>query len=205
MDWFANNTHVASAIANVGLLVVWIVYAHVLYQDLRSKQRPRIIIDYMRMSGDGAACVVTNLSTAPIYLECVIGVIISDDGEVAAAVGDRDLLEAHSADARELVARMRQGPMEPGELIWVGTIKEIATRAAENADDPEQQLQALKALEVRVVATMSSEDKPIGAWKRFDIEMPADGSEHIKAQRLDTVQMKTRREKRRVLAWLAAR
>src|SRR5690606_13512296 len=114
---------------------------------------------------------------------------------------ERGSIASSSQCDREIVSKMRQGPMTSGARIAIGTIKDIAKRAAARADDPDRLLATLDTVAVRVVATTSSEDAPIGASKRFAISSK-DGQETLSAPRLGTAQMYSRADKKRVLGWL---
>lgn len=203
VEWLSQNASTITAFGTLGMLIVWIVYAHVFYKNLRRQHRPRIIIDCMSGPGTDSVCVMTNLSTEVIYLQCVIAAAISDSGETAAAVAEGGLIEPSQAE-REIVSRMRQGPVASGELITLGTIEDLARQAASRAQDPDGAVATLRTLEVRVIATMSAEDEPIGARKRFNLSLE-DGQQALSSESLGTIQMTSRRDKRRVLRWLDQR
>lgn len=204
MQWLSEHSDLLNSIGTLGMLAVWIVYANMLYLSLRRQRRPRILIAMRSSDGGGPdddVCVITSLTSETIYLEHVIGVVISEQGESTGLVSRRGSL---SNDDRE-DARTRpveQGPMAPGEVLVAGTIREIAACAAHRGiDDGGVGVATIQALEIRVVATMSSEDQPIGAWKRFGVDRVDDGYV-VSAERLGTKQMHSRRERRQVRRWL---
>jgi hypothetical protein len=199
MDWLYEHADVVTATATVGLLAVWIIYAQIFYKDHKRRIRPRIIIDQMSGPGTAAAtCVLSNLSSEAIYLECVLAVVATEDGTCTAAITEQRPISSAKQQESQIVSLMRQGPLASGELISIGTIEELFN-AAVGAGNSWPAPQLPQHLEVRIVATMSSEDNPIGAWKRFEI---SEDGQRSRPMSLGTHQMYTRRAKRRVLGWL---
>src|SRR5690606_26872886 len=96
VEWLSQHASTVSAVGTLGMFVVWIVYAHVFYKNLRRQHRPRIIIDCMSGPGSDSVCVITNLSSETIYVECVIGVAISEAEQAAAAVTERGSIASSS-------------------------------------------------------------------------------------------------------------
>src|SRR5690606_26704571 len=86
MDWLSQHATALNAVGTFGLLAVWIVYAHVFYKNLRRQNRPRIIVDCVAGREADPVVAITNLSTEPIYVECVIGVAFVDDTEYSGPV-----------------------------------------------------------------------------------------------------------------------
>ena len=198
------HAEVLSALTSVGLLAVWMFYAQLFYKGYKRQRRPRIIIDQMSGPGTESTCVLTNLSKEPVYLESVIAVARTGDSVLSATVTDHEPVSSVDQGEHQIVALMRQGPLSPTDLIAVGTIEDLARRAVESGGEADQLMAHLETLEVRVVATMSSEDNAIGAWKRFEVDFRP-GRERCRPVRLGTKQMLTRKEKRQVNRWIAAR
>src|SRR5690606_25851611 len=151
-----------------GMFLVWVVYAQLFYKDYRRRRRPRIIIDDMSGPGTASTCTVTNLSTEPLYLECVVAVATTSNGEFCAPITEHGTISTADHEDRQIISHTRQGPLPPGKLMSVGTIEEMARVALGTSSDEDVPVRDLECVEIRIIATMSSEDKPVGATKRFD-------------------------------------
>lgn len=200
MAWLSENANLIAAAANIGLLAVWILYAQLFYKRYHRQRRPRLIVDQMSARGPESVCTLTNLSAEPVYLECVLAVAITEDGEFSCPVTEQEPITTSEQSRLSIVAKMRQGPIGVGELVTLGKLDDLARRALGGVDAPDGSLQALKWIDIRVVATMSSEDSPIGASKRFNVGF-GDGA-FARSTTLGTAQLYSRRDQRRVRAWI---
>ncbi|MBN1238942.1 MAG: hypothetical protein JXB36_10595 [Gammaproteobacteria bacterium] len=202
MSWLTQHSDVISAAGTVGMFLVWVVYAQMFYKDYRRRRRPRILIDDMAGPGAESTCTVVNLSSEIIYLERIIAVVETANGDYTAPITERTPISSSEQPDREIVSLTRQGPIPPGELISIGTLEDMVNVAMDVPSDADTPLDDVSCVEVRVVATMSSEDNPVGAYKRFQMLEQGERSE---ATTLGTHQMYKRREKQEVMRWLRRR
>lgn len=197
--WFYEHANVVVAITNVGLLVVWAIYAHLFYRDYKRRHRPRIIIDQMSGRGTESTCVVTNMSKEWVYIECVFAAARTQEQEFAARVSEDQQVSSVEQDDGEIESVTRQGPLAPGGLIVAGTLDDLARRTVPQVP-ARQSLEALNSLEIRVVAKLSSEDRPIGARRCFAVD--ANGREMFRPDQEGTQHMLSRVEREDVTRWL---
>lgn len=200
MNWLMEYAQPITAFATVGLLIVWIVYAQMFYQDYTRRLRPRIIVDQMSGPGTSASCTLANLSAECVYIECVLATVFVDDVEHTAVIREQGAISSSEQPSLQIVSQMRQGPLGRGQLIVIGAIEDLVRDAAGQGGDEEAK--SVRYLDIRVVATMSSEDNPVGAWKRFEI---SESGKRARALRLGTQQMHSRAKKREVLGWIDRR
>lgn len=201
MAWLYAHADLVTAAATVGLLAVWIAYANLFYQDYKRERMPLILIDQMSGPGTEATCTLANVSARAVYLECVLAVATLADRKLTAPVTDHEV-ESFDEPERRIVARMRQGPLASGQLISVGSIRELAQHALRTDRDGAPGLDSVESLEIRVAVTMGTEDEPIGATKRFDVDFTQSGHGTARPARLGTRQLRSRRARRAVRSWI---
>lgn len=203
ISWLTQNADVIGALASVGMFFVWLGYANLFYHGYMRQRRPLVIIDQMSGPGTEATCVVANLSEDWIYIECVFAVAHTDDGELIAPVTDGHAgVSSSQQNQREIVSRMRQGPLASGGLIAVGTVRDIAERAiTDKAGQSQTTLEALKTIEIRVVVRLAASLQPVGAFKRINVDF-GDGSAEAWPADARSQHLTKRRHRKQVQAWL---
>ncbi|GHB34218.1 hypothetical protein [Salinicola rhizosphaerae] len=192
MGWLSQYSAAVSALVSVATVFVWMFYAQILYRNYARVRRPRVIINRGGGSGLSAHCLISNMSSEPIFVSHVIAILRTAQGEFAANVIDRTLAErppaareaqrpsqdssacapasAHAGTEHNLANR--QGPMNPGEYHPIGTFEQIIAAIGHDRSvnvDPLAQpsLTDFKELEIRLVAIYGSEDDAIGASRSF--------------------------------------
>lgn len=202
MAWLEQHANVVNAFLGFGTFLLWAVYAYLFYSSYERQHRPRIVIDRLAGPGTEGNCAITNLSHEFMYLECVFVVARSGDETFTTEITEHIRLESTSQrNKRELVSLVKQGPVDSGELVILGTLHELARKAVTAESGREAQLETLSSLEIRVVGTVSGQDRLIGARKRFGIDLVDDRTDWQPARR-GTQQMLSRRELREVRSWL---
>lgn len=157
-----------------------------------------ILVDRMSGPGSDTTCTLTNLSRRGIYVECVFAVVFREGRKHAALVTDDSGISSIDSGERQIVSTTRQGPVASGELIAIGRFSELAALALGEEEPP--RLGRLSALEIRIVATMGSEERAFGARKRFEI-VTTDGRVEAKAK-VGTEQLQSRRDRKAIARWI---
>lgn len=206
LNWFSSNSAAISAIASVLTLLVWLFYAQLLYMNFKRQRQPKIIINRGFGSSMSARCVISNMSTEPIFVEHLIAVLHTDRGTVVRDLIDLEEAQQSQEDTRNLSEVTRQGPMLSGSYSHIGTFADVINRvmrfhgiAAEGARATDGR--TLQALEIRVVAIYGSEDRPVGAARTFDL---VDGNDAVTLipTSLDTARYASFLKRRRVARWI---
>lgn len=204
MTWIAKHANVITAFANVGMLLIWAFYAQLFYRNFKRYRRPRIIIDQMSGQAGASTCVVTNMSQEMLYLKCIL--VAGHDGQNREILRKTDCQEAVSSmkqGDQEIISQTRQGPLSPGEILTVSTFPQLGRRVVskEQTEEHSSVENPNQSFEIRVIATVSSEDRPIGARRGFRIE-PDHEKERIKPLIAYTKLMTSRSEIKEVTRWL---
>nr|WP_168015686.1 hypothetical protein [Halomonas salinarum] len=201
MQWLNQNAGAISALTGVLTLLVWLFYAQLLYNSYIRQRRPRILIN--RGSGKhlDSLCLISNMSAEAIFVQHIFAVLESDEGEQRLDIADQ---QQTRDDERQY--RSHQGPLESGDFLHVGSFKDIlahfadhSTPNAEGQDEPS--FGSYRALEIRVVAIYGSEDNPIGARRRFQLE-PGDDACGISPDGLDTQRLASRGQRHLIKQWM---
>lgn len=201
MTWVYENADVVTAIANSGVFLIYATYLHLFYRGYQRQNRTRIVIDQMSGQGAESTCSIANMSKEWIYLECIFVAARTEDAEYAARVTEIHSVSSVLQGDHAIASLVRQGPLAPGKMLTVGTLEELFLLTVQGIADSENVSDGLHAIEIRVVATVSSEDQPIGARRRFLISTD-EGGRRFRPEQQGTKQMLSRSEARQVMSWL---
>lgn len=218
MEWLSAHSQSISAITSILTLFVWFFYAQILYRNFARTRRPRIIINRGHGNDLSALCLISNMSSEPIFLEHIIVTLHTSKGSLTNDMIDceadhqqdgPDSEDSSQAESEERSEGMRssQGPMLPGSFSHVGTFDAILRRLCSfhdvtlernrPADDT-----VFHFLDIRVVAIYGSEDHPIGAERRFRLHMSNDEACTLVPVSLDTKRYANRLQRWRVRQWI---
>ncbi|GHB22994.1 hypothetical protein [Salinicola rhizosphaerae] len=215
MEWLTENSRAISAVTSICTLFVWIFYAQILYRNFARTRRPRIIIN--RGQGDDltALCLISNMSSEPIFLEHIIATLHTSQGMYTQDMIDYEAEhqqdEGQQSDGedgqRSSRYRSSQGPMLSGSFSHIDTFQQILRRLcrtheiALKGDAPTGEL-SFQFLDIRVVAIYGSEDHPVGAARRFKLQTMDDGRHTLAPVSLDTKRYANRLQRWRVRQWI---
>ncbi|MEZ0167285.1 hypothetical protein AB8841_01105 [Microvirga sp. TS319] len=175
------------------MLLVWIAYLQVFVSSYRRQKRSNILINRGAGSGLEARCLISNMSAEVIYIESLIATVETAKGRWSCPV--TEVLEGRS----DLDLKTRQGPLQAGRLIDVGSFRSLAEPALQSGAepqgaDPSYCLENLVALEIKVIAVHGSEDLLAGAKRRFDLIRREDRL-LLRGHTVGTQQIRSRRER----------
>ncbi len=187
--WIAEHHQVLSVGASFGSLLVWLVYAQLLYLGFRRQRSPRLIINRGRNKDINALCLISNMSAESVFIEYIIAELETSDGTIAMDVtdfeqeyneGDEDDEQRTRPSQTQLslnaTENTRQGPIEPGGFIHIGTFCELVQRLARDegiqmAGDVPQGTLEFHRLTLRLIGIYGPEHMPVGAERSFDLRV----------------------------------
>ncbi|WP_417545797.1 hypothetical protein [Marinobacter sp.] len=186
--WIAENQQVLAVFASFGSLLVWLVYAQLLYLGFRRQRSPRLIINRGRNKDINALCLISNMSAESVFIEYIIAELETSEGAITMDVtdfeqeyneGDEDSDQGNSS-AKQLsldaTENTRQGPIEPGGFLHIGTFCELIQRLARDegirmdGDVPQGDLEFTR-LTLTLIGIYGPESMPIGAERSFDLKV----------------------------------
>lgn len=208
MEWLSEHSAVISSGTSVLTLLVWIFYAQILYRNFARTRRPRIIINRGRGNDLSSLCLISNMSSEPIFLEHIIATLHTSDGAITQDMIDyeADPQQEGEQNADE-GSQLSQGPMLSGSFSHIDSFQQILRRLcrkhriALEGDFPAGDV-VFYFLDIRVVAIYGSEDHPVGAARRFKLQALNDGRCTLVPVSFDTKRYANRLQRWRVRQWI---
>ncbi|GGE40926.1 hypothetical protein GCM10007276_17900 [Agaricicola taiwanensis] len=196
LQWIAEHSEAISALTDLGTLAIWAIYLQVFVSSYRRQLRATLIITRGVGSDLDARCLVSNMSSGPIYISSVFVRLETSSGTIITPV--TDVFDAEKQRDREPHQHTRQGPLQAGESRDIGSFRQLiehALHAAPGIDRSGDEKVQVGFILVEVVGLYGSEDLPIGARRGFDIL--AEGVQHhVHGRQVHTEQIRTRRQRR---------
>ena len=90
LDWLSARADVIGLAISLCTLLVWIVYAQLLFAGFRRQRRPSLMLNRGHGHGLDALCVVGNMSAEGIFVQYVIAELEDGENVVRVDVTDRD-------------------------------------------------------------------------------------------------------------------
>jgi len=200
LDWIDGNSQTINAIINLCMLFVWVAYLQVFVSNYKRQQRAKILINLGSGLGLNNRCLVSNMSSEAIYINSII--IEEECGGVrhSAAVTELDDIEGWE-HASDINLWSRQGPLKPGEMRDMGSFASMLDHALNvrprRDTEGKEALTIADAFSVVVFANYASEDLMVGARRRFHI-LSDGGTVRLRPETVGTIQIRSRRERRKI-------
>ncbi len=141
-------------------------------------------------------CLITNMSRLPIYVTSLIGKLHIGEREIE--LGLTDLQEQPEDLGSDPRSRMAQGSLSTGEYLNIGHFDDIILRMLKANNETDILATDVDQIELTVVAFHGWESLPVGAVRRFKIELGTDEVPKIQPLSLATEQISNRHRRRRL-------
>lgn len=196
-----------SSVASIVMAIVWIVYLHIALVQYRRANRPYMIIQYAHENDTDALCLFVNMSNEPVHLQTVIARIKTENGRFSRYVTDYDRI---TPDDRNVLSRLRQGPIHPGGYLVLGTFEDILIdRQIKHKDEEDQEhvppsLNEIRSLELCIAVIHGPSKHFIGVRRQFFLVF--EGEEvRIRPRSIHTEQLVNWRKRKTVRKWVEGR
>ena len=197
LDWIEQHHETLSVLVNAGMLVVWVAYLQLFLANYKRQTQPKILINIGAGRSIDGRCLVSNMSSEAIYIESLIAILETTEGQWMCPVTDAQEL----ADKKDLRSKTVQGPLKQGEVMDVGSFRDLVQHVVQESECPvpaENEFpEGLAALEIQAVADFGPEDLLVGAKRRFDL-VRKDGAWALGMHTPQTEQIRSRGERRRI-------
>jgi hypothetical protein len=196
------NAPIVSAAASLGTLCIWAVYLQIFVGGHRRQVKPMLVINHGEGRALNAHCLVTNMSREPVHIQSVVAKVTTAGNTYTAYITDAEDIRRSGVDTGW--QRMtRQGPLQPGTMVDMGTFDCIIEYAEANAIEAGEHLAGklddiAEGIEITILGIYGSEDLLIGATRKFNLTKSGGGSAIRSSQAL-TRQITRRRERKRLL------
>ena len=198
LDWIGDNAGALNVFINLGMLGIWIVYLQVFLLGYRRNTMPKIVISRNGSNSFNSWCLVSNMSSKAIFIESIIASLETENGRRDLPV--TDLTDLGDDGPSNPLHRTYQGTLQPGEYTNIGSFDELLRRGLNQAGEDERILDDLDTAvtaRIQVFADYASEDLLIGAERSFDASYE-DGRWSLRARRVETKQIRSRRERQEI-------
>jgi hypothetical protein len=206
LEWIVANHELASLSVSLGTLLVWVTYLQVFLASYRRQRTGTILITLGQGRGLDGHCLVTNMGAEPVYILALIAHVEGPGGVRSCAITE---LEGEQwSEPSDLRLWTRQGPLDSGELRDMGTLQGMVEHVLDagpgkDADnDGPGRTAGLRSVVLQVIAVHGSEDLPMGAERAFDIVADGGAVQMLRPRTHGARQIRSRRERRRLLRLL---
>lgn len=193
IEWIKDNQAVVSLGVSIATLLVWVIYAQLLYFGFRRQRTPRMLINRGRKKNLDALCIISNMSQEAIYVEYILATLKTSRGTVIMDVTDFEQDPSEEREDEEgnsqrvsvippdLRENTRQGPLLSGEFMHIGTFNDVVKRLTREAGIPmhgslpDADIE-LQRLTIELIALYGPEPRPVNAHRSFDIKSDKDGA-----------------------------
>ncbi|MEA1081099.1 hypothetical protein [Marinobacter qingdaonensis] len=191
MNWLSQHHQSITALTSIATLMIWLVYAQLLYKGYRRQRRPRLIINRGKSKDINALCIISNMSAEPVFIEYIVaelqtshGTIVMDVTDLERGYDDQGKPEGVEQEGQRPIADVvrdntRQGPLESGGYLHIGTFRDIVERVAKAADIELQGYRPTNGIEfqwltIQLIGIYGPEDLPMGAERSFKLHAADD-------------------------------
>ncbi|KEZ79366.1 hypothetical protein [Salinisphaera hydrothermalis] len=205
-EFFTANAKALSVVASFGTMVVWVFYAHLLYQAFKRQRQARILINQGWGEQINSVAIVSNMSHEPVYIQCVVLSLKLEDGrKFRDSVTDFDDAEPWNAknDPQEIT---RQGPLNTGSYMNLGTFQTLLRQSGQQHDLIDGDENPVKRMGVRnfkltVICNYGPSGEAIGVQRKFVVH--GENSDRLRPDSIYSRRLTNRRARRKMERWLS--
>lgn len=196
------NAPVVSAVASLGTLLIWAIYLHIFVGGHLRQIKPMLVINRGEGRTLGARCLVTNMSREPVHIQSVVATVITKETTYNAYITDAEDIRG-SGKTSDWQRLTRQGPLQPGTMVDMGTFECILDYAAQSCGNEPAFIgsrfeKLAVGIEITILGIYGSEDLLIGASRSFELNRSKSEIE-LQAVTALTRQVTAKKERKRLL------
>lgn len=197
MTWLNDHAQLISALTNIGMLLVWVVYLQVFVSSYRRQLRATVLINRGPGEGLDARCFLCNMSSGPVYVQSVMLTLEMAERSIMQAA--TDMMGQPDQTVFKPLERTRQGPLGAGAIRDIGSFGELLKHAATDAGINTSEVQRLT---IEIVGNYAAEDLPMGAKRSFVISRHKEKI-RVRGAELQTEQVRGRGKRRQLIEHMA--
>ncbi len=186
------------------MLIVWIFYAQLLYNNYRSQRKPNILIHNSMSEGQEAQCLISNLSYGSVFIYSIYASLKHSNGQSSYDITDLNDPRA-AAKIHNPLQHVSHGPLQPGNSVCIGSFPAIRDYVLRRAGMVNTEVDRNKqpdgfCLTIRIIAIYGSEKKPVGAERPFNI-LKEEDPDRIEPVTIDTNQLQSYKARKKIKLW----
>ncbi|RKF23331.1 hypothetical protein D6851_02340 [Altericroceibacterium spongiae] len=197
LHWLSLNSGITSNVLSFLMLIVWITYLQLLFIQFRATRRSSILITRAAGRGMRSRCLVTNMSSEPLYVTSLIGTLHIGERQIELPLTDlHELPDDLGQDPR---SKMGQGSLSTGQYLDMGHFEDIASTMLQANEETDVAIKDVHQLDLVVVAFYAPERLPVGAVRSFHFDHGAPKGARVRPLTISTAQIRQRRQRRELL------
>lgn len=193
--WVNENAGAISAVASVATLFIWAIYLQLIFSGFREGRRAKILINRGGSPTLDGHCLVANMSAKALFIDAVLLDLTVKNGteseHFSYSLSNLTFDENNASDPR---AKLFQGPLAAAEHLDLGTFRALIAKMSPPDFD---RFETIENINITIVATYTSEDRPVAAERVFDIVGQRDGLV-VSPRRYAASQLRSQRQRRRI-------
>lgn len=187
------------AVSSAVMAVVWIIYFQVFFIQYKRNNRPYLVIHHAQNENPDALCLLVNMGKETVHIQCVQVVVFTRAGE------QRELTVTEyrrvGADDHSIQQVLRQGPLQPGGYLLLGSFRSIILGRRSEDDDAEYLLEDITDIELRAAVIHGPSRSPVGVRRHFVLQHEGGGT-RIFPRNIHSEQLTRRRDRNEVRRWV---
>lgn len=204
MDFSSLDYRMISTVASVIMTLAWVAYLHLALTQYMRSNRPYLVIQHAHENDPSALCTLVNLSKEPVHLQAVIARIHRGNECNSYRITNYERI---TSTEQQVQSKLRQGPIQPGEYLVLGSFADIMLGKQSADEDSEKtkadHLSQIDSLELCVAVVYASKKHHIGARRHFFLEHFKENTK-IHAYSIFTEQLTRRKHRNTVRDWVNA-
>ncbi|WFE76554.1 hypothetical protein [Roseinatronobacter sp. S2] len=188
LQYLAQHAEILNVLLNGLLVVIWAAYLQIFLVNHLRQSRSVIHIDIGAADGERSRCLVTNLSSNPLYVQGIAAELFDNGYSARVIVTEREEIDQN--DIEDPLARTNRGTLHPGQTVDIGSLADVVRRTWIRLGQ-EWSTDKIEHVTVTVVAISGQGERVVGASKTFNAEYK-NGHTHFVPQSLLTRQIRPR-------------
>lgn len=186
-------------ISSAVMAIVWIVYFQIFFIQYKRNNRPYLVIHHAQNENPDALCLLVNMGKETVHVQCVQVLIFTRSGE------ERLLTVTEyrrvGADDRSIHQVLRQGPLNPGGYLVLGSFRNIILGRRSEDEDTQHMLEDITDIQLRAAVIHGPSWSPVGVRRHFTLQHQADGT-RIFPRNIYSEQLTKRKDRSEVRQWV---
>jgi len=191
MDYIAT---VSSAV----MALVWIVYFQLFFLQYQRNNRPYLVIHHAQNENPDALCLLVNMGKETVHVQCVQVVLFTRAGEEKImTVTEYRRIQADDSNVHQV---LRQGPLQSGGYLVLGSFRNIILGRRSEEADPNYLFEDIVDVEIRAAVIHGPSKYPVGVRRRFTLRH--EGGPVIFPRNIYSEQLVKRKDRHQVRRWV---
>lgn len=188
------------AVSSAIMALVWIVYFQLFFIQYKRNSRPYLVIHHAQNENPDALCLLVNMGKETVHVQCVQVVLFTRAGEEKTmTVTEYRRIQADDSNVHQV---LRQGPLQPGGYLVLGSFRNIILGRRSEESDSDYLFEDIVEMEIRAAVIHGPSKYPVGVRRSFTLRH--EGGPEIFPRNIHSEQLVRRADRHEVRHWLEA-